>query len=42
MYPAEVDLARSLASGKPIEGVTREAVDQMNAEHEQTYAEVGQ
>lgn len=42
MYPAEVDLARSLASGKPIEGVTPEIVDQMNAEHAEAHATVSQ
>ena len=42
MYPIEVDLARSLASGKPIEGVTLEIVDQMNAEHAQANATVSQ
>ena len=42
MYPAEVDLARLLASGKPIEGVTHEAVDQINAEHAETFAAVSQ
>jgi uncharacterized damage-inducible protein DinB len=42
MYPAEVDLARLLASGKPIEGVTHQAVDQMNAEHAQAFATVSQ
>ena len=41
-YPIEVDLARSLASGKPIEGVTGQAIDQMNAEHAQTNATVNQ
>ena len=28
-YPIEIDLARSLASAKPIEGVTWQAVDQI-------------
>jgi uncharacterized damage-inducible protein DinB len=42
VYPAEVDLARLLASGKPIEGVTHQAVDQMNAEHAQAFATVSQ
>lgn len=41
-YPIEVDLARSLASGKPIEGVTWQAIDQINAEHAQTNATVDQ
>jgi uncharacterized damage-inducible protein DinB len=42
MYPAEVKLARLLASGKPIEGVTDEAVDQTNAEHARAFATVSQ
>lgn len=42
MYPVEIDLARELASGKPITGVTWEAVDQMNAEHAQKHTEVDQ
>jgi hypothetical protein len=41
-YPIEIDLARSLASAKPIEGVTWQAVDQINAEHAQTNATVNQ
>jgi uncharacterized damage-inducible protein DinB len=42
VYPAEVDLARLLASGKPIEGVTYDAVDRTNAEHAQAFATVSQ
>jgi hypothetical protein len=42
MYPVEIDLARELAAGKPITGVTWDAVDQMNAEHAQEHAEVDQ
>lgn len=42
MYPVEIDLARELASGKPITGVTWDAVDQMNAEHAQKHTEVDQ
>ncbi|MTI89443.1 MAG: DinB family protein [Balneolaceae bacterium] len=34
-YPVEIDLARLLASGQPITGVTMEVVDQMNAKHAQ-------
>ena len=41
MYPVEVDLARTLASGKAIAGVTGEAVDQMNAEHADVNAVAG-
>ena len=33
MYPLEIKLARSLAAGQPIEGVTNEVVDQINATH---------
>ena len=33
MYPLEIDLARTLAVGQPIEGVTYEGVDQINATH---------
>src|SRR5689334_7461407 len=33
MYPLEIDLARTLAAGQPIEGVTHELVDQINAKH---------
>ena len=33
MYPLEIDLARTLAAGQPIEGVTAEVVDHMNAAH---------
>jgi hypothetical protein len=38
MYPIEVELAQALASGNAIEGVTWTIVDQMNAEHAETYA----
>lgn len=40
MYPVEVDLAAQLASGKPIEGVTREVVDGINAEHAAEFAQM--
>jgi hypothetical protein len=33
MYPLEIQLAQTLASGKPIAGVTWDAVDEMNAGH---------
>ena len=33
MYPLEIKLARALAAGQPIEGVTNEGVDQINAAH---------
>jgi hypothetical protein len=41
MYPLEIELAQSLASGKPITGATMDVVDQMNAKHAQEHAEVG-
>lgn len=40
-YPVEIELAQTLASGKPITGVTMEAVNEMNAKHAQEYASVG-
>ena len=33
VYPIEIQLAQRLAEGKPVEGVTSEVVDQMNAGH---------
>src|SRR5262245_29851754 len=33
VYPWEIQLAQSLAAGKPVEGVTWDLVHQMNAEH---------
>lgn len=33
MYPLEIDLACTLGAGQPIEGVTQELVDQINAVH---------
>ena len=33
VYPIEVDLAKTVASGKPVTGVTWEAVAEMNAKH---------
>src|SRR6476646_4283698 len=40
MYPLEIDLARTLAAGQPIEGVTTEVVDHMNAVHAKEYDSV--
>jgi hypothetical protein len=40
MYPIEVQLAQTLASGKPIAGVTWDAVHQINAEHALTQSAV--
>jgi hypothetical protein len=33
MYPLEIELAQALAGGKPIEGVTWDAVHDINAKH---------
>ena len=33
VYPLEIQLAQTLASGQPIDGVTSEMVDHMNADH---------
>jgi hypothetical protein len=41
IYPLEVELAQGLAAGKPIAGVTWDAVAHMNAEHAQEHAEAG-
>src|SRR5712691_10065439 len=40
VYPLEVQLAQTLAAGKPIAGVTWDAVHQMNAEHAKEHAAV--
>ena len=40
VYPLEIQLAQTLASGKPIAGVTWDAVDQMNAQHAREHASV--
>ena len=39
-YPIEVELTQELALGKPIAGVTWDAVDQMNAQHAQEHPTV--
>ena len=41
MYPTEVELARTLASGKPIAGLTWDAIAELNAKHAQANAAVG-
>lgn len=41
VYPVEVELAQTLASAKSIEGVTMDAIDQMNADHARENAAVG-
>jgi len=33
VYPIEIDLARTIASGTAVTGVTWEAIDEMNAKH---------
>lgn len=38
MYPLEIDLVQQLAAGKPIVGVTWDAVDQINAQHAEEHA----
>ena len=38
MYPLEIDLVQQLAKGKPIVGVTWDAVDQINAQHAEEHA----
>lgn len=40
VYPIEIDLARTIASGKAVAGVTWEAVAEMNAKHAQEQAGV--
>jgi hypothetical protein len=41
MYPIEIDVARSIAGGKAVEGVTWEAVADINAKHAVEQAKVG-
>jgi hypothetical protein len=41
MYPLEIDLARTVAAGKPITGVTWEGIAAMNAKHAQEHTNVG-
>jgi|AutmiccommuBRH23_1029490.scaffolds.fasta_scaffold01928_7 hypothetical protein len=41
-YPVEMNLIQVLASGKAIEGVTWDMVDQMNSEHANTQANCSQ
>jgi hypothetical protein len=40
IYPLEIQLAQTLAEGKPISGVTWDAVHQLNAEHAREHMEV--
>ena len=37
MYPLEIKLAQELAKGNPVQGVTLEAVNEMNAQHAQEF-----
>ena len=39
-YPAEIDLAYTIASGKPITGVTYDDIDHINADHAREYDQV--
>lgn len=39
VYPIEVELARTIATGKPISGVTWAGIAEMNAKHAHTNAE---
>jgi hypothetical protein len=41
VYPIELDLAKTLGSGKPIVGVTWDAINDMNAKHAKEHASVG-
>ena len=41
IYPIEIGLARDVASGKEVEGVTWGVVAELNAKHTQDHAEVG-
>lgn len=41
VYPLEIQLAQTVAAGKPIVGVTWDAVAEMNAKHAQEHAGVG-
>jgi hypothetical protein len=40
VYPLEIQLAQTLAAGKPVEGVTMENVHEMNAGHAREHAAV--
>jgi hypothetical protein len=41
VYPIEVDLARTVANGKPVTGVTWDGIAEMNAGHARDHAGVG-
>src|SRR4051794_30528122 len=40
MYPLEIQLAQTLAAGKPVTGVTWDAVDEINAGHAEKFDSV--
>jgi DinB family protein len=40
MYPIEIQLAQQLAKGQPVEGVTGDVVDKMNAAHAKKFDRV--
>jgi hypothetical protein len=40
MYPIEIDVARAIASGKPVTDVTWDVVAELNAKHAREHAEV--
>jgi hypothetical protein len=40
VYPVEIHLAQTIASGRPIVDVTSAVIDRMNAEHAKTFANV--
>jgi hypothetical protein len=37
MYPLEIQLAQTLAAGKPVAGVTWDVIDELNAKHAREY-----
>jgi hypothetical protein len=42
VYPIEVELAKTVAGGQPVVGVTMSAIHEMNARHAAEHAEVAQ
>jgi hypothetical protein len=40
VYPVEIQLAQTVAAGKPVEGVTPEVINEMNARHAAENADV--
>ena len=40
VYPIEIDLAKAIASGDPIAGVTWDVINQMNADHAQGHPSI--